>query len=77
MEWQPFWNQFHSSIGNNQRLNVIEKFSYLRSLLKGSAKKCMEDLSLTVYNYEEAINILKERFGNPQVVISNHMEKFS
>ena len=47
---------------------------YLRSLLEGSAKECIEGLSRTVANYNEAIKILQERFANPQVIVSAHME---
>jgi putative aminopeptidase FrvX len=31
-------------------------------------------LTLTSDNYKEAVAILKERFGNPQVLISAHMD---
>ena len=37
------------------------------------AERCMEGLTLTSINYEHALNILKERFGNKQVIISKHM----
>ena len=31
-------------------------------------------MSLTFQHYNEAVNILKERYSNPQVIISAHME---
>ena len=39
-----------------------------------SLSDCISGLSLTVQNYKEAVNILKERYANPQVIISAHME---
>ena len=74
MLWQTFWDHFDSSVNSRDELSVIDKFSYLHGLLKNSAKECIEGLALTTANYEEAIKILKERFGNPQVIISAHME---
>ena len=54
-------------------LTAIEKFTYLTGQLKGPAADCIQGLSLTSKNYEEAKQLLKERFGNPQVIISAHM----
>ena len=57
-----------------ESLSDIDKFTYLSGLLTGSVSDCISELSLTVQNYKEAINILKERYANPQVIISAHME---
>ena len=37
-EWQEFWNSFRSAIHNNTQLSDVDKFSYLRGLIKGPAK---------------------------------------
>ena len=54
-------------------LTAIEKFTYLTGQLEGPAADCIQGLSLTSKNYEEAKQLLKERFGNPQVIISARM----
>ena len=54
-------------------LTAIEKFTYLKGQLEGSAADCSQGFSLTSKNYEEAKQILEERFGNPQIIISAHM----
>ena len=36
--WTSFWDSFDSAIHRNAGLNEIDKFNYLRSLLKGSAR---------------------------------------
>ena len=52
----------------------MEQISYLKSLLVGSAAHVIAGLPLTNGNYEKAIDLLKKRFGNRQIVISSHME---
>ena len=52
----------------------VEKFNYLLGLLGNSPKKCVEGLTLNTENYEQAKEILQDRFGNPQVEISAHMD---
>jgi acyl-CoA reductase-like NAD-dependent aldehyde dehydrogenase len=52
----------------------MDKFQYLRSLLEGSAVNAISCFSLTDSNYKEAVALLKDRFGNKQVIISKHMK---
>ena len=40
----------------------------------GAAESAITRLPLTEDNYETAIDILRDRFGKPQLLISNHME---
>nr|XP_047123002.1 uncharacterized protein LOC105849194 [Hydra vulgaris] len=73
MTFQSFWDSFDSAIHSNQK-NDISKFSYLKSLLKGNASLSIQGLAITGENYRTAIKILKERFGDEQVMISAHMD---
>ena len=73
-KWTPFWDCYDSAIHQNSSLTGSDKFNYLRSLLKGTAKEAVSGLMLTAANYEEAIGILKKRFGNRQQIISRHMD---
>ena len=72
--WPQFYDSFKNAIHENQRLNVVEKFSYLKSYLRGEAEKCVEGLSLTARNYAQGLQILEERYGNQQLIISKHMK---
>ena len=74
LKWQTFWNQFESTIHSKESLSDIDKFTYLKGLLTGSAGDCISGLSLTFQNHKEAANFLKERYANPQGNISAHME---
>nr|XP_042913296.1 uncharacterized protein LOC122273281 [Parasteatoda tepidariorum] len=70
-----FWNQFQSTIDKNETLSVIDKFSYLKSLLGGAAANVVNGFSLSEENYVKAVKLLKERFGRDELVINAHMNK--
>ena len=72
--WPTFWDSFESSIHKNPTLAPIDKFNYLNSLLMKPALDAISGLSLTASNYEEAVAILKKRFGNKQQIINRHMD---
>ncbi|XP_002168036.3 uncharacterized protein LOC100203217 [Hydra vulgaris] len=74
MTFQSFWDSFDSAIHSNQVLNDISKFNYLKSLLEGNASLSIQGLAIIGENYRTAIKILKERFGDEQVIISAHMD---
>ena len=73
-KWPSFWDAFESAVHSNTKLAPIDKFNYLNSLLVKSAYEAISGLSLTAANYDEAVAILKRRFGNKQLIINKHME---
>ena len=73
--WQQFHETFEATVHKNDTLSAIEKFSYLKGYLSGTAEKCIEGISLSNDNYMQALGLLKERYGNPQLVIASHMDK--
>ena len=44
-------------------------------MLEGAALRSVQGLSLTEENYQAAIDLLQQRFGNQQQVISAHMDE--
>ena len=70
-----FWEIFESAIGKNEGLADIDKFHYLHSLLEGLAARAIQGLALTSANYKTSIEILKQRFGRPQQIISSHIDE--
>ena len=56
-------------------ISPIEKFNYLQSKLVGEARQAIAGLALSKENYDVAIAILKERFGNKQDVVDLHYRK--
>ena len=69
-----FWDQYNATIHSSTAISNIEKFNYFKNLLTGSALESISSLSLTDSNYERVIDLLKERFNNPQVLISSYMK---
>ena len=72
--WQPFYDQFNTSIHQNKTLNDIDRINYLRRYLARQALATISSLTLNYENYKEALDILIDRYGNPQALISAHME---
>ena len=73
-EWQSFWDTFESAVNRNTNISRIQKFTYLKSCVTGAGESAISGLPVTEDNYETAIDILRDRFGKPQLLISNHME---
>ena len=72
--WTSFWESYKSAVDSSRELSDIDKFNYLNSLLIGTAREAVAGLSLTAANYQDAIAILKKRFGDVQQRKANHME---
>ena len=74
-EWQTFFDSFEVAVHSNNKLCSIEKMNYLLSYLTGEALKTVQGLKLSEPNYSAAIEMLQERYGDKQVLISTHMNK--
>ncbi|XP_035220903.1 uncharacterized protein LOC118193845 [Stegodyphus dumicola] len=72
-KFTEFWAQYKAAIHENNTLQDVEKFNYLRSLLTGSAAKAISGLPLIGENYIKAIEILTDRFGKKEILVSAHM----
>uniref|UniRef100_A0A914XCT4 Integrase catalytic domain-containing protein n=1 Tax=Plectus sambesii TaxID=2011161 RepID=A0A914XCT4_9BILA len=67
LKWAEFWDAYESAI-HTQGISQVQKFNYLISCVKGKAHTAIEGLAVTNANYQEAISILKHRFGNINVI---------
>ena len=74
-KFRSFWDSYDNTVHKNSSLSTIDKFNYLYSLLEGPALRSIQGLSLTEENYQSAIELLNQRFGNQQQVISAHMDE--
>ena len=68
--WCQFWDSFDAAIHSNPSLSAVEKMNYLKEKLDGNAAEVISGLALTNINYEEAIKLLKERFGKNDIIIN-------
>ena len=74
LKWQGFWDQFKTSIHENERISDIDRFNFLKRYLGSEALNSIPALTLSSENYNETIEILCDRYGNEQVLISAHMQ---
>ncbi|GFW07422.1 transposon Ty3-G Gag-Pol polyprotein [Trichonephila clavipes] len=74
-KWLTFWNSFETAVHNNESLNKVDKFNYLKSHLGGSALNTVDGIPISAKAYDEAVELLKNRFANPEILIQAHMNK--
>uniref|UniRef100_A0A915IC80 Uncharacterized protein n=1 Tax=Romanomermis culicivorax TaxID=13658 RepID=A0A915IC80_ROMCU len=67
LKWIEFWDAFEAAV-HRQDIPPVQKFSYLLSNLRGSAYKAIEGIAVTNATYNDAIEILKNRFGDNKVI---------
>ncbi|XP_064478061.1 uncharacterized protein LOC135391626 [Ornithodoros turicata] len=73
--WISFWEQYRTALDENARLTKSEKFQYLRTLLKGDAASAIRGQQATAACYDDAIDILKQRFGNTTRIEREHLSR--
>ena len=73
MNWMEFWDSFERNIHLNSSLCDVDKMSYLKASLKGTASYAIADLRTTGDNYAPAVDILKEKYGKANVLKGFHM----
>ena len=74
LTWQGFRDSFDAAVHNNPMLDDIQKFNYLQAQLQGDAARVIAGLPLTSANYNNAMSLLIERFGQPHKIINAHMQ---
>ncbi|XP_045158803.2 uncharacterized protein LOC123524573 [Mercenaria mercenaria] len=72
LQWIEFWDSFSSAVHENDKLSSVDKFNYLKGKLCGEARSAIAGLAMSNENYDIAIQILKERFGDQQDIIDLH-----
>ena len=74
LAFQSCWDTFVATIDSNTQLTSIKKFGYFKGLLRGKAEAAITSLAMTEDNYRIAVDILKSRFGNVNLIVSAHMD---
>ncbi|XP_063408992.1 uncharacterized protein LOC134692470 [Mytilus trossulus] len=74
LEWQTFWDSYESAVHLNLSLTNVQKFNYLKAQLEYEALDSIAGFALTNVNYDEAVNLLKERFGQQDKIINAYMQ---
>ena len=74
-EWQEFWDSFDSAVNQNEGLADVDKSAYLKSLLIEPARSAISGFALTSASYNEAIDLLKRRYGKKNAIQKAHIQE--
>lgn len=75
-EWIPFRDEFNKYVHLNPNLSAVMKFHQLRTHLNGIALEAINGLTLSEADYEAAWSLLKERYDNERILISEYLKRF-
>ena len=70
LAWPHYWAMFASAVDQQPSLSNIAKFTYLRNSLSSQALSVIAGLAVTEENYSLAIDMLQQKFGRPEVIIT-------
>ena len=76
LKWHEWYGQFKSAI-NSQSLTDDVKLTYLKTLVTGKAKIAIAEFAYCGLMYEDARRTLECKLGQPQAVVSAHLDKLS
>jgi hypothetical protein len=76
LEWTTFKDVFEAAIHNSKTISKVEKFTYLKGLVKGEAERCIGNLVLTDANYDLAWKQLNERYQHPRKITIATIRQF-
>lgn len=71
--WLEFHDTFSSLIHQNNDIDDINKYHYLRASLEGSAAVVIRSIEFSASNYSVAWKLLCDRFDNKRLLIQNHV----
>ena len=71
---EPFRDNYDVAVHSNTTLSDVQKLTYLRSQLQGSAAQVISGFTLNGRNYESCLSLLKDRFGKPHNLKHAHMQ---
>ena len=74
-QWISFWDSFKSAVHDNQGITMIDKSHILIAQLEGVAARAIQGFAITKDNYTAAVELLRERFGKTQMIITAHMDE--
>ena len=74
LEWQTFWDSYESAVHQNPSLTNVQKFNYLKAQLQDEALESITGFALSNANYDEAVSVLIERFGQTDKIINAYMQ---
>uniref|UniRef100_A0A6P7H3X1 Uncharacterized protein LOC114346677 n=1 Tax=Diabrotica virgifera virgifera TaxID=50390 RepID=A0A6P7H3X1_DIAVI len=74
-EFNSFYQLFEAAIVNNEELNNVQRFIYLKSFLRNEPLQLIDNIEVIDENFDIAVKTLKDRYENKSRVISLHIQK--
>ena len=76
LQWHEWFGKCKSAI-DSQSLTDDVKLTYLKTLVTGKAKTAVAEFAYCGLMYKDALKTLERKFGQPQAVVSAHLDKLS
>ena len=73
LQWHEWYGLFKSAI-DTQSLTDDVKLTYLKTLVTGKAKTAIAEFAYCGAMYKDALGTLERKFGQPQAVVSAHLD---
>ncbi|CAD7082106.1 unnamed protein product [Hermetia illucens] len=74
-EWLPFWERFRVAVHDRTDLTGTDKFNYLSNHLVGKAADTIAGFTPTNANYDSAVSLLLEQYGNVDKLVDHTMQQ--
>ncbi|CAD7091639.1 unnamed protein product [Hermetia illucens] len=74
-EWLPFWERFRVAVHDRTDLTGADKFNYLSNHLVGKAADTIAGFTPTNANYDSAVSLLLEQYGNVDKLVDHTMQQ--
>ena len=75
LRWKQLEESFEAAVHNNERIPNVEKFTYSIGYLEQALLQAVGKFPLTNDTYNQAWELLKERYGNPQLINFTHINE--
>ena len=76
LQWHEWYGQFKSAI-DSQALSDDIKLTYLKTLVVGKATDSIAEFAYCGKMYRDALKTLERKFGQPQAVVTAHLDKLA
>ena len=76
LQWHEWYGQFKSAI-DSQSLTDDVKLTLLKTLVTGKAKAAIAEFAYCGAMYKDALRTLERKFGQPQAVLSAHLDRLN
>lgn len=73
-KWLEFHGMYLSLIHNNESIDNISKFQYLKSYVEGPALALISSVTVSSDNYLIAWSLLCDRYNNKRILINEHIK---